>query len=177
MYRVVIPARHASTRLPGKPLIELAGKPMLQWVHESARRSQASTIVVATDDERIASTARAFGADVQMTACTVWPHAMRVYNFMAVSDSPFEWDRERWRHTLETFAIDGVPAIDRTTKAGQDFIADLMGYPDTILSPSDEGLESRESILKRTKQAGAGLVTDDNMLPEFRHVLRFQEPP
>lgn len=70
MFRVVIPARHASTRLPGKPLIALAGKPMLQWVHESARRSRADEVVVATDDERIADTARGFGADVQMTAAT-----------------------------------------------------------------------------------------------------------
>jgi 3-deoxy-manno-octulosonate cytidylyltransferase (CMP-KDO synthetase) len=70
MFRVVIPARHASTRLPGKPLIPLAGKPMLQWVHESARRSGAGDIVVATDDERIGGAARAFGADVQMTAPT-----------------------------------------------------------------------------------------------------------
>lgn len=70
MFRIVIPARHASVRLPGKPLLLLAGKPMLQWVHESARRSRASTVVIATDDERIASAARGFGADVQMTAAT-----------------------------------------------------------------------------------------------------------
>lgn len=70
MFRVVIPARHASTRLPGKPLLPLAGKPMLQWVHESARRSRATSVVVATDDARIAAAARGFGADVQMTAAT-----------------------------------------------------------------------------------------------------------
>ena len=68
MFRVVIPARHASARLPGKPLLMLAGKPMLQWVHESARRSRAASIVIATDDDRIAGAARAFGADVAMTA-------------------------------------------------------------------------------------------------------------
>jgi 3-deoxy-manno-octulosonate cytidylyltransferase (CMP-KDO synthetase) len=70
MFHVVIPARHASTRLPGKPLLLLAGKPMLQWVHESARRSRAASVIVATDDERIATAARGFGADVQMTAAT-----------------------------------------------------------------------------------------------------------
>ncbi len=70
MFRVVIPARHASTRLPGKPLLVLAGKPMLQWVHESARRSRATSVVIATDDERIAASAKGFGADVQMTAAT-----------------------------------------------------------------------------------------------------------
>lgn len=67
-FRVVIPARFDSSRLPGKALLPLAGKPMLQWVHERARSSQAAEVVVATDDERIASAARAFGADVAMTA-------------------------------------------------------------------------------------------------------------
>lgn len=68
MYRVVIPARYDSSRLPGKALLPLAGKPMLQWVHERARASGAAEVCVATDDERIASAAREFGADVAMTA-------------------------------------------------------------------------------------------------------------
>ena len=69
-YRVVIPARFDSSRLPGKALLPLAGKPMLQWVHERARSSAASEVIVATDDERIAVAARAFGAEVAMTART-----------------------------------------------------------------------------------------------------------
>lgn len=68
MYRVVVPARYGSTRLPGKPLILLAGKPMIQWVYERARRSGAHQVIVATDDERIARAARGFGAEVRMTA-------------------------------------------------------------------------------------------------------------
>jgi 3-deoxy-manno-octulosonate cytidylyltransferase (CMP-KDO synthetase) len=68
MYRVVIPARFGSTRLPGKPLLPLAGRPMIQWVYERARRSGAHEIIVATDDERIALAARGFGATVCMTA-------------------------------------------------------------------------------------------------------------
>jgi len=65
--RIVIPARYASTRLPGKPLLELAGKPMLQHVWERAGRAHALEVVVATDDERIARAADAFGARVCMT--------------------------------------------------------------------------------------------------------------
>ena len=68
MYRVVVPARYASTRLPGKPLLVLAGKPMIQWVVERAQRSRAQQVVVATDDERIAQAAIGFGADVQLTS-------------------------------------------------------------------------------------------------------------
>lgn len=68
MYRVVIPARFASTRLPGKPLLKLAGKPLIQWVYERALRSRASEVLVATDDERIAAAAGEFGAPVAMTS-------------------------------------------------------------------------------------------------------------
>ena len=69
-FRVVIPARFDSSRLPGKALLPLAGKPMLQWVHERAKACGASEVCVATDDERIATAARGFGADVAMTART-----------------------------------------------------------------------------------------------------------
>jgi 3-deoxy-manno-octulosonate cytidylyltransferase (CMP-KDO synthetase) len=67
-FRIVIPARYDSSRLPGKALLPLAGKPMLQWVHERAHGSGAAEVCVATDDERIATAARGFGADVAMTA-------------------------------------------------------------------------------------------------------------
>ncbi|WP_456417367.1 3-deoxy-manno-octulosonate cytidylyltransferase [Thiolapillus sp.] len=65
--RIVIPARYASTRLPGKLLLSLAGKPMLQYVYENACRSQAQEVVIATDDERIAKVADSFNARVCMT--------------------------------------------------------------------------------------------------------------
>ncbi len=67
MFRVVIPARYGSTRLPGKALLSMGGKPMLQWVYEAARQSKAREVFVATDDERIAQAARGFGAQVVMT--------------------------------------------------------------------------------------------------------------
>lgn len=70
MFKVVIPARYGSTRLPGKPLLDLAGKPLVQWVYERALRCGAEAVVVATDDERIASVARGFGAQVLLTAAT-----------------------------------------------------------------------------------------------------------
>jgi len=70
VFRVVIPVRYASTRFPGKPLVDLAGRPMLQWVHENAQRCGAAEVVIATDDERIASAARGFGAAVAMTGAT-----------------------------------------------------------------------------------------------------------
>lgn len=65
---VIIPARYASSRLPGKPLLDIAGKPMLQHVYEQARKSGAEQIIIATDDERIESAAHGFGAEVCMTS-------------------------------------------------------------------------------------------------------------
>jgi 3-deoxy-manno-octulosonate cytidylyltransferase (CMP-KDO synthetase) len=64
---VVIPARYASTRLPGKPLREINGKPMIEHVYDRGRESAARDVVVATDDERIADAAEAFGATVCLT--------------------------------------------------------------------------------------------------------------
>lgn len=67
-FTVVIPARYASTRLPGKPLLDICGKPMIQHVCERASESQASRVVVATDDSRIHDACEAFGAEVVMTS-------------------------------------------------------------------------------------------------------------
>jgi 3-deoxy-manno-octulosonate cytidylyltransferase (CMP-KDO synthetase) len=67
-YTVVIPARYGSTRLPGKPLLDIHGKPMVQRVWEQAGLSSAVRVVIATDDRRIYEVAQAFGAEVCMTA-------------------------------------------------------------------------------------------------------------
>jgi 3-deoxy-manno-octulosonate cytidylyltransferase (CMP-KDO synthetase) len=67
-FTVIIPARYAATRLPGKPLADLGGRPLLQWVHERALASGAARVVVATDDARIEAAAQAFGAEVVMTS-------------------------------------------------------------------------------------------------------------
>jgi 3-deoxy-manno-octulosonate cytidylyltransferase (CMP-KDO synthetase) len=67
-FHVIIPARYASTRLPGKPLLSIAGKPMIQHVHEHALASGAQQVIIATDDERIREVAYGFGAQVVMTS-------------------------------------------------------------------------------------------------------------
>ena len=67
MFTVLIPARFASTRLPGKPLADIAGKPMVVRVAENPRDSGAARVVVATDDARIADAARAHGVDACLT--------------------------------------------------------------------------------------------------------------
>ena len=67
-FSVIIPARYASTRLPGKPLLDIGGKPMIQRVYEQACKSSATQVVIATDDKRIQQAAENFGAKVCMTA-------------------------------------------------------------------------------------------------------------
>ena len=65
----VIPARYGSTRLPGKPLLEIAGKPMIRHVVERVRQSAApKRVIVATDDDRIVAAVEAFGGEAMLTA-------------------------------------------------------------------------------------------------------------
>jgi len=67
-FKVVIPARFGSSRLPGKPLLDIAGKPMVAHVYERACRSKATEVVVATDDVRIEKAMAAYGARVVLTS-------------------------------------------------------------------------------------------------------------
>ena len=67
-FQVVIPARMQSSRLPGKPLADIAGRPMVQHVVERAMDSGAAGVVVATDDEQVAAVVRGFGGQAVMTA-------------------------------------------------------------------------------------------------------------
>lgn len=64
---VVIPARYASTRLPAKPLLDIGGKPMIQWVYERAIESGAEKVIVATDDQRIVDCVQGFKGEVCLT--------------------------------------------------------------------------------------------------------------
>lgn len=65
---VVIPARYQSSRLPGKPLLDIAGKPMIQHVVDRAHESEAEAVYVATDDERIQKACKQFGTEVILTS-------------------------------------------------------------------------------------------------------------
>lgn len=65
----VIPARYASTRLPAKPLADINGKPMIQWVYERAKKCRAvDQVIVATDDTRILEKVKSFGGECLMTS-------------------------------------------------------------------------------------------------------------
>lgn len=65
---IIIPARYTSTRLPGKPLLDIAGKTLIHRVYDCARSADPERIIIATDDTRIEQAARDFGAEVCMTS-------------------------------------------------------------------------------------------------------------
>jgi 3-deoxy-manno-octulosonate cytidylyltransferase (CMP-KDO synthetase) len=87
-FTVVIPSRYASQRLPGKPLIDIRGKPMIQHVYERASASGARTVVIATDDDRIAEVAEAFGATVCMTSAEHQSGTERIAEVADIMDWP-----------------------------------------------------------------------------------------
>ena len=87
----VIPARYASTRLPGKPLKDIAGKPMIEWVYRQAVASGANEVIVATDDERIAAACRGFGAPVELTS----PEHASGTDRIAELARRFDWDDQQ----------------------------------------------------------------------------------
>lgn len=66
-FHIVIPARMASTRLVNKPLVDIAGKPMIQWVVENALKTQANSVIVATDDRRVVDAVESFGGNACLT--------------------------------------------------------------------------------------------------------------
>jgi spermidine synthase len=103
--------------------------------------------------------------DAQLTAAVAFPHLMRITNFVAVSDTPFNFDRARWKWLLETMRIDGRPILDLSRSDHQKIYDDLLGFND---------MEYRPSILERTEKV-AKVITDDNMVVEWREPLRYPE--
>lgn len=100
------------------------------------------------------------------TAFTVYPHGLRIYNFIAVSDSPMSFDKTRWQNILASYRIDGQPVLDLSTELGQKNYGWLMEWADSVNEPpNDESIETRESMLKRIPDAR--MVTDDDMATEF----------
>lgn len=88
----IIPARYASTRFPGKPLVEILGKSMLQRVYEQAKKSKLlSEVVIATDDERILNHAASFGAKCVMTKAEHPSGTDRCYEAALNSGEPFDY--------------------------------------------------------------------------------------
>jgi len=107
----IIPARFGSTRLPGKPLSQINGKPMVQHVWERARIAQAvERVLVATDDERVAQVVRAFGGEVVMTSRTHATGTDRLAEAVAGTDADIVVNVQGDEPMLDPSFIDGAVA-------------------------------------------------------------------
>lgn len=110
-FHVVIPARHGSSRLPGKALLPLRAKPMLQWVYERACASGARSVRIATDHPAILEAARAFGAEARLTSAAHPSGTDRIAELAAI---------ERWPESDIVVNVQGdeplmPPALIRQT--------------------------------------------------------------
>lgn len=119
-FKVVIPARRASTRLPGKPLLEIVGKPMIQRVWERAGASCAAEVIIATDDAGIAAACRDFGADVALTRSDHRSGSDRIGEVIALRG----WDPETIVVNLQGDEPCMPPALIDQVAAG------LAGHPE-----------------------------------------------
>jgi 3-deoxy-manno-octulosonate cytidylyltransferase (CMP-KDO synthetase) len=86
----IIPARYASTRFPGKPLVDMGGKTMIQRVYEQARQANLQQVLVATDDARIADAVRDFGGQVVLTGAEHQSGTDRCFEAYTRHDAPFD---------------------------------------------------------------------------------------
>jgi 3-deoxy-manno-octulosonate cytidylyltransferase (CMP-KDO synthetase) len=136
---VIIPARYASTRLPGKPLCDILGKPMIQHVYERARAACVDRVLVATDDERIASVVRAFGGEALMTASTHRSGTDRLAEAVQSLDADIVVNVQGDEPLIEPTHIDAAvaplradPAVEMTTLAAPLRDANEFLAPDVV---------------------------------------------
>ena len=149
-YLIVIPARMASQRLPGKVLLEAGGKTLVQFVWEQARASAAAEVVIATDDDHVASASRSFGADVEMTS----PDHASGSDRIAEVALRRQWDPDRIIVNLQGDEPEMPPAcLDQVAAlAGRCPEADVS----TLFWPMDDAEQASDPNIVKLVQDGSG---------------------
>lgn len=134
----VLPARYASSRLPGKPLLDIAGKPMIQHVYERAMSAKLlDECVVATDDERIFNAVRAFGGRVQMTSETHPNGSCRVAEVAERSDATHVLNIQGDEPLLDPRALDElIGAMLEDARALCATLCTPIASPDNARNPN-----------------------------------------
>jgi 3-deoxy-manno-octulosonate cytidylyltransferase (CMP-KDO synthetase) len=135
----VIPARYASTRLPGKPLISIAGKPMIERVWERARQaSRVSRVIVATDDERIVKAVKSFGGEAVLTRADHRSGTERVAEVaVAHPDAEILVNVQGDMPLIDPAAIDaGIEAVGGEEDVKLGTLAVPIGNPAEIMDPN-----------------------------------------
>jgi len=135
---VVIPARYGSTRLAGKPLISLAGKPMIQRVYERAKMAQrAERVIVATDDERIVKAVERFGGEARMTRTEHRTGTERIAEVAAREEGDVFVNVQGDEPLLDPGAIDvAVNALLEEPAASISTVATPIKTPGDIMDPN-----------------------------------------
>jgi spermidine synthase len=109
--------------------------------------------------------------EVQLTGVTVYPYALRVVNFLAVSDSPIQVDKGRWRRVLESYRIEGKPVFDLTRPEQRERLSEMLALADTVQFGNPEELMTMEYAgTIRGRYRGRRLITDDNMGTEWMDI-------
>lgn len=135
-FRVVIPARFASTRLPGKPLADIAGKPMIAHVWERACASRAVEVIIASDDQRVLEAAAAFGADTERTS----PHHPSGTDRIAEVA-----ERRAWPDDCVVVNVQGDEPLLPEAVVDQ-VAANLIANPDAGMSTLAEPIHERSRV-------------------------------
>ena len=142
---VVIPCRYASVRLPGKPLLDINGKPMIEHVWDRATESAAVEVVIATDDERIAAAAESFGALVCMTGAQ---HSSCTERIAEVADI-MDWPDERIVVNLQGDEPTMPPhLLDECAGLLDDATADIATLASPFLSQADFGSPNCVKVIR-----------------------------
>ncbi len=139
-YTVIVPARYASTRLPGKPLLDLGGKPMIQHVWERAVEAGADRVVIATDDERIVEVAQGFSAEVMLTRAdhpSGTDRLAEVAERLALDDEHIIVNVQGDEPLIPSEVIDQVAAnLAATTAASMATLCESIEDTQTLLDPN-----------------------------------------
>lgn len=109
--------------------------------------------------------------EVYHTACTVFPHVLRLFNFVVASDAPFDIDRERWRQVLTHYTIDGRRVFDVGNPAHDRRLREILALADTmqLADVPWEGIERGETLCRSV--AHKREITDDNMGTEWESAV------
>ena len=135
---IVIPARYGSSRLPGKPLVDLAGKPMIQRVFEQAKKAKtAGRVIVATDDERIIKVVEGFGGEARMTRADHRTGTERIAEVAAHTEGEIFVNVQGDEPLLDPVAVDtAVNALREEPAAAIATVAVLIRTPGDIMDPN-----------------------------------------
>jgi 3-deoxy-manno-octulosonate cytidylyltransferase (CMP-KDO synthetase) len=160
----IIPARYASTRLPGKPLIMIKGKPLIQYVYERVKASSVQQVIVATDDERIVAAVRGFGGEAILTAPSHQSGTERVAEVAACIDADVVVNCQGDEPLIPPEAID---------KAVEPFRQDPAIMVTTLITPLESGTDlSNPHVVKVTvDHDGFALYFSRSPIPYPRNLL------